>query len=705
MLNILSHPEVNIANNYAEDALYKIKSLLSIFSNFSNDIILHINNQGTIIRANAEQVFDVSVCGKSWTRFLDKTSIEKDKKALNEAVSEKRNEYTLALNIAGKNVKVTSFILYNEIGSVDFIIKKIQGLSGLDKQIQKFESVFESLETLSESTCIINSKKEFVYINKSFEKLYGYKKEEIIGKKPSILKSGYYSSVFYKKMISVLHENNIWEAEIWNKARDGNLIQTYEVIRLISINNENYYIVTFIPRDEQRKKEMDLDYSAHHDMLTGLPNRKKLNKIIEDEIEENRLTNNGFSLLFLDLDKFKQINDTYGHKYGDYVLIETAKRIRSCIRKEDFVSRLGGDEFVIVIKNKEKEMINRISNLIIKTISEAYIIENNTFYIGVSIGVSLFPEDGNDLEEIMKSADFAMYQTKENGRNGVSFFNTEKHEKSVKVFHIQNILKEETALRENIFPVFQPIYDTQKDRVCGFEILCRITHNGEYLQPVDFIPVAEGTALINELTAIIIEKSIPIMDEILKKDKSVYFSFNFTIKQITYNDELFDLFGSIPKKNIMIEITESVFSENHDDIILSLKLLSQKGFKIAIDDFGTGFSSLSRIITLPIDKLKIDKSFVSDMISNEKSMLMIVAIINIAKVICVDVIAEGVETIAEKELLRINGCNLHQGYLYSKPIDSTMLTNAIKLSTNGKCLINAKNGVVSFEKDEDDLYI
>ncbi|WP_373069420.1 EAL domain-containing protein [Sulfurimonas sp.] len=424
---------------------------------------------------------------------------------------------------------------------------------------------------------------------------------------------------------------------------------------------------------EEQKNE--LDYQAHYDSLTLLPNRVLFADRLKRSIKTAQRYKNHVALLFIDLDHFKEINDSLGHDAGDYILQETAKRLQSDIRKSDTVSRLGGDEFTMILEGIHN--INEIVDLVQKILhklQQPYKYKDNKLYSAASIGISVYPENGDTAQELLKNADAAMYKAKENGRNTYSFYTQSMTQKAYERVVIETKLRE--AIKNKEFRVYyQPQINLTSKSVVGFEALVRwFDPDGSIISPNKFIPIAEQTGLIIDIGKIILE-SVFLQAVQWQKDGRNFdkIAINISTKQLKDHEFLSNVKDLLDKTNcdpslIEFEITESFFIEDINEAVNILNDIKNMNISISLDDFGTGFSSLSYLKQLPISKLKIDKSFIDDIFTDDDDKTITQSIINLAKNMNLKVIAEGVETKEQEKFLEENGCELVQGFLYSKPL-------------------------------------
>lgn len=426
---------------------------------------------------------------------------------------------------------------------------------------------------------------------------------------------------------------------------------------------------------ELEDKSEKLSHLANHDSLTSLPNRMLFTDRLNQSIKHASRTKTSISVLFLDLDRFKEVNDTYGHDAGDELLCVITKRLQKCVRKEDTIARLGGDEFTIILNNLTQRNTILVLDKIINVMKEGFKIKNHLLYSSFSIGASTYPQDGETSDLLLRNADTAMYKAKDNGKNGYQFYNVEMTR------YAQERVQLETKLREAIeneeFRIFfQPKFNTRSEKIIGMEALIRWENPVLGLVPPDrFIPLAEEIGLIVKIDEWMMKNAIK---KVIKWKKmgleTGMISLNLSVYQLESSGFLDNLKNILQESNfdtscLELEITESQIMKNPYDSIEILSKIRDLGITISVDDFGTGYSSLSYLKRLPIDKLKIDRCFVIDAHKNDDDAAIVRAIIALAKSLKLDIIAEGVEIEEQKEFLLAEGCNKIQGYLYSRPLD------------------------------------
>jgi diguanylate cyclase (GGDEF)-like protein/PAS domain S-box-containing protein len=436
-----------------------------------------------------------------------------------------------------------------------------------------------------------------------------------------------------------------------------------------------------------------LDRMAHHDQLTGLPNRHYLHAFLPEAIEAAKSSGTMLGVVFLDLDRFKHINDTRGHETGDKLLQEVARRVRACVRDSDVVIRMGGDEFVIVLRNvKSQDEISHGAGRIVATLNKPIVVDGHALQTTASIGVSLFPRDGANMMDLLKHSDTAMYQAKDRGRNNVQIFSAIMNRKLEHRVAVEAALREALKLKQ-LDVHYQPFVDLRTRKIVGLEALVRWHHPTEGLIPPDrFIPVAEETGLVVPIGNYVMHKTLQNMNAWQKDGATlVPVSLNISPAQLqrgelrTMISTLLATYGLSPEL-LQLEMTErAVFDlsvpqagESRRDSIAQIREL---GVKIAIDDFGTGYSSLSYLKHWQVDSLKIDKSFVRDLATDSSDLAIVSAVIAIAKHLRIQVIAEGIEAYQQAEILRNLGCHLGQGFLFSRPVPVDQCRQLLAMST------------------------
>ena len=450
-----------------------------------------------------------------------------------------------------------------------------------------------------------------------------------------------------------------------------------EIIRNVTDNvNAQKYLL-------QQKEQ--LAHQAHHDALTGLPNRVLFNDRLEKSIEKSKRNNTKIALLFIDLDHFKEINDSLGHNIGDEVLKIATQRLNNIIRKEDTLARLGGDEFTIILEDiKQGQNASLLAQKIITSIGEALVIENNSLYVSCSVGISLYPDDGNTTQNLLKYAESAMYKAKDEGRNNFQFYSTEMTELAFERVVMEASLRE-SLKNEDFLVYYQPQIDAKKHKIIGMEALVRWKHPTIGLvSPAKFIPLAETTGLIIELDQFVMKTAMKQVSQWYNNGLAPgVLALNLAVKQLQHKNFISILSRLLAETQckpqwVELEVTEGQIMTNPEEAIKTLRQMNEMGIDIAVDDFGTGYSSLSYLKKLPINKLKIDQSFVRDLPTDEEDAAIAKSVIALAHSLNLNIIAEGVESKEQEEFLVTNGCNNIQGYLYSKPMPAADMEEYLK---------------------------
>lgn len=526
---------------------------------------------------------------------------------------------------------------------------------------------------------ITDAKGVIEQVNPAFTRITGFSANEAIGKNPKLLKSEQHDASFYKDLWRELTSEGHWEGEIWDRRKDGEIFPVWQSISSIRDRSGNIsnYIGTFSDISEQKLSADRIYRLAHYDILTDLPNRVLYNELCQHALDRARRDEELMAVLFLDLDRFKHINDSLGHPAGDQVLKEVAGLLRNSVRDEDTVARLGGDEFVITIEQvKEVTDVERVAAKLLDAFKSPLKIEDHELVIGASIGISVFPRDGKDVATLIKQADTAMYRAKARGRNNFQFFSAKFSEHALERMTIEQELRQ--ALERDEFILhYQPQYDLNTGALIGAEALVRWQHPKKGMIPPDtFIPIAEESGLILGLgqwvlmtacrQAVLWQASgsgLPLV------------SVNLSGLQLQRGDliamvqEVLETTGLLPAC-LELEILETYIMRQVEEDMNTLEALRGIGVRLAIDDFGTGQSSLGYLKRLPVGKLKIDRSFIMDIPDDKNDMAITQAILALAKSMQLTVVAEGVENKAQADFLRAHGCDQVQGYFYSPPLDT-----------------------------------
>ncbi len=527
-------------------------------------------------------------------------------------------------------------------------------------------------------------------VNPAFSIITGYSEDEAIGQRANLLKSDHHDEVFYRELWLAVSTTGHWEGEIWNRRKNGEIYPEWLNISTLPAfgTTASRHVAIFHDITEHHKSAERIRHLAFHDVLTGLPNRTLFQDRLEHALEKARRENNRLSVTFVDLDGFKAVNDTLGHDVGDALLQEVATRIRSRLRRgADTVARLGGDEFVVLMENlKDPEHCAFQADYILEDILKPIKIRGQSVQVGASMGMAFYPEDGDNALQLMKCADAAMYSAKAAGKGTYRFFQPDM------LASISSRLSLETELRQAIANQhlvlhYQPKICMSDERLTGVEALVRWPHPTRgMIMPGDFIPIAEETGLIVSLGNWVLEEACRQAAAWLDDGLRIAIAVNVSARQITKGrlpESIAELLAihQIPATALQIEITESTFMTDPDAAITVLEQLRDIGVSIAVDDFGTGYSSLARLSGMPIDMVKIDRSFVLNAEHNHKDVQVVKTVIALAEALGLDVIAEGVESAGQARLLKDSGCDICQGYYFAYPQSAEHLTGWIKSRT------------------------
>ncbi|OOZ24438.1 hypothetical protein BOW35_00705 [Solemya velum gill symbiont] len=547
-----------------------------------------------------------------------------------------------------------------------------------EEQMRIAASAFESQQGMM----ITDEQKRILQVNHAFIKMSGYSEAEILGRTPRMFKSGRHDGVFYKEMWETISQNGYWHGEIWDKRKNGDIFPKWLSITAVanSDGKVTHYVGVHTDITERKNAEQKIESLAFFDQLTGLPNRTLLLDRLKQLIAVSMRNSQYSAMLMIDLDHFKNLNDTLGHDKGDIFLAQVARRLEDCTRAIDTVARLGGDEFIIILpelspdKKRAADPAEKVTEKILEALNQDYKLDGNSHHSSASIGVCLFGTESITTEDLMKQADLAMYKSKSAGRNAISFYDPEMQSSVLKRTALEKDLR--NAIEQQQFTLqYQPQVDIN-GRITGAEALLRWLCPGRgAVSPRKFIPLAEETRLIIPVGEWVLETACAQLAVWAKRADMSHLKIAINVSPIQFAkaDFVEQVLSTVKNTGIKpdrlkLELTESHLLHNIEDIISKMQVLGDAGISFSLDDFGTGYSSLSYLKRLPLWQLKIDKSFVRDILTEPNDAEIAKTIVALANSLGLEVIAEGVETDSQQASLAKLGCYHYQGYLLSRSL-------------------------------------
>ncbi|WP_198781519.1 EAL domain-containing protein [Shewanella putrefaciens] len=554
-----------------------------------------------------------------------------------------------------------------------FIVEDITEQERTTARVNLLAQVFQQS---GEGITITDANDIIVDVNTAFTRITGYSRDEIIGKNCRFLEAERTDKSLDTQVRAALEQTGFWQGEVWDRHRDGYDFPKWLMMSVVrdESGTVSHYIGSFTDISERKVNEERIHFLAHHDSLTLLPNRLSLQSRLEMVFQEALASKSQIAVMFIDMDHFKNINDTLGHHIGDLLLLEVARRLKTVVGSSDIVARLGGDEFVVVLSDINHDGVATIAEALRDGLSQVYIIDNKPLHSSPSIGISLFPNDGDSVEALMKNADMAMYRAKAAGRNNYQFFTSAMNTSVTERQHIETGLRQ-VLVRDELRLHYQPQIDIQTGQVVSVEALVRWQHpEFGLIAPDRFISIAEEIDMIIPIGQWVLETAMAQLADWRRAGAvGLRMAVNLSAHQLRKETIVTDITNVLAKYNLgkgalELEITESVAMQYPEQNARLLAELRSQGIELAIDDFGTGYSSLSYLKLLPLDRLKLDRSFVKDIESDPNDAAISAATISMSHELGLTVVAEGVENEAQLVLLSSMGCDLVQGYYFSKPL-------------------------------------
>ena len=542
---------------------------------------------------------------------------------------------------------------------------------------EQLRLAFEAIRQSGEGILMTDAGHRILSVNPAFEATTGYSAAEVIGKVPTMLASRRHEESFYAEMQAHIEKTGHWQGEVWNQRKNGDAYPEWLCVSVVQTEagQAQYYVYIYSDMTERMEAQARIDTLVYHDPLTGLPNRLLLRDRVEQAMVQAARQQNRVALLFLDLDRFKTINDSLGHPVGDELLKEVVARLKRCVRESDTISRQGGDEFIIVLNDvRDSDAVSRVAEKIHQQMGEPFEVERHFLTTSFSIGVAIYPDDGLDFDTLLKKADTAMYHAKEAGRSGHRFFTEQMNQRVVEHLTLETQLRRAMENQEFVLH-YQPQMDLQEGTIVGVEALIRWNspENG-LVSPARFIPVAEETGLIVPIGAWVLREACRQAREWQEAGlHPLVMAVNLSAVQFRHHDLINSVINALVLSDLdsqwlELELTESILIQDAETTLDAVRRLKALGLKLSVDDFGTGYSSLTYLKRFSVDKLKIDQSFVRDLSRDPEDAAIVRAIIQMAHSLRLKTIAEGVENEELANMLRFFHCDEIQGYWLARPM-------------------------------------
>ncbi|HRY15959.1 MAG: EAL domain-containing protein [Candidatus Competibacteraceae bacterium] len=576
-----------------------------------------------------------------------------------------------------QGVRINTLLPCWQVDNRSLLLLAVTDLTEHKRAEERLRLAATVFETSTESIMITDSHGIIKAVNGAFTKTMGYELREIIGQNPRIFKSGRMPTEYYARLWRTLIEVGYWEGEIWNRRKNGKIYQEWLTITAVqdSEGQNVEYVAIFSDITRRRLSTEEIYYQAHYDSLTRLPNRNLLLERLGQAIQQNEREPRKFALLFIDLDHFKKVNETLGLIAGDRLLQETAQRLFGCVRISDTVARQMGDEFAVLLWDIERSTdAAQAAAKILAALDQPFDLDDQSAHVSASIGITLFPDDGWERAQLFRNADLAMHRAKEAGRNTFQFFEPAMTEAVLARRTLETDFRHALEHHDEFMLFLQPIINLNDRRISGFEVLSRWRRRGNELVPPDrFIPLAEESGLIHDFSRWMLIEACRWLAAFKTEALHPNLAVNLSSRQIPNRLSLDWLDATLAEYqlspiDLTLEITEGVLLADSPATRTWLAEARQRGFRISLDDFGTGYSSLAYLKNFPLDRIKIDKSFIHDIENRTLDQALVRAILAMTGELGLEVVAEGIETNSQLLLLQEMGCSYGQGYGIAPPM-------------------------------------
>jgi len=665
--------------NLQRDVDVKLGQLETLY-NASYDIIFVIDDSSQIIFANQQFYSSINseLAGeKNFYKILTDCNCGHLTGFFADLISKSGSDYIENFECFGNRNYKASVGQWLNGSNIQYVIIMHDVTDEMEKK--KHEQLFMNVFNNSiEGILITDKDNAIVTCNKAFEYITGYSIDDVKGQNPSILKSGRHDNSFFSDMWEDINDCGYWSGKIYNRRKDGGIY--YEFLSIFSICNEKGEVTNYAALFSDLNHKQDatqISRMAYYDMLTNLPNRFYFNEHLRKAISRSYRQNTALAVIYFDLDGFKKINDLHGHPVGDQLLCEVAERLVRNVREMDIIARTGGDEFAVVISDiadpSELEYACKsVADKIITAFKEPFDCLGKKVLSSASMGISSFPRDADNVNDLLKYADTAMYESKKRKKGIYSFYNNEVNNLLNRELFIEELLKN-CKMNDEFELHLQPQVSLATGQIEGAEALLRWTNAKEgFISPAEFVPIAENCGIILDIDKFVIKKAGELKSKLDYEGFEYPISINLSAKSLETEEQVNQIIEKldkhIPGGDVIIEITESSLVTNMSNLILLTQYAREHDIKISIDDFGTGYSSLGYLKDINANSLKIDKVFIDEIENDSNLKTIIEAIIKMAQTMGMKTVAEGVENKNQEEILRSLGCDAYQGYLFSKPL-------------------------------------